>query len=196
MRSRASPWSWQPAATGCRALRSPTPRSARTNGPAGRRTVRPGDAMAGLRIGLIGTGYIGRSHAIALSAVGTVFDDVEPPVLELVADVDEPRAAAARRALGFRRARRLARVDRRSGRRRRRRLHAQSPAPRDGAGRARCRQARLLRKAAGADRPGSSRNGRGSRPRGSQLTSSASTSRAIRYCRPFAKCWPRARSAS
>ena len=60
--------------------------------------------MTALRIGLIGTGFIGRSHAIALSAVGTVFDDVEPPVLELVADVDEPRAAAARRALGFRRA--------------------------------------------------------------------------------------------
>ena len=59
--------------------------------------------MTALRIGLIGTGFIGRSHAIALAAVGTVFDEVDPPVLELVADVDEPRAEAARRALGFRR---------------------------------------------------------------------------------------------
>jgi predicted dehydrogenase len=60
--------------------------------------------MTALRIGLIGTGYIGRSHAIALSAVGTVFDEIEAPVLELVADVDDARAAAARRALSFRRA--------------------------------------------------------------------------------------------
>ena len=60
--------------------------------------------MTALRIGLIGTGFIGRSHAIALSAVGTVFEDIESPVLEFVADVDDTRAAAARRALGFRRA--------------------------------------------------------------------------------------------
>ena len=59
--------------------------------------------MTALRIGLIGTGFIGRSHAIALSAVGTVFDEIQPPVLELVADVNETRAEAARRALGFRR---------------------------------------------------------------------------------------------
>jgi predicted dehydrogenase len=55
------------------------------------------------RIGLIGTGYIGRAHAIALSTVGTVFADVEPPVLELVADTDPDRAARAARELGFRR---------------------------------------------------------------------------------------------
>jgi len=59
--------------------------------------------MTALRIGLIGTGFIGRSHAIALSAVGTVFDEIEPPVLELVADVNETRAEVARRSLGFRR---------------------------------------------------------------------------------------------
>jgi predicted dehydrogenase len=59
--------------------------------------------MTALRIGLIGTGYIGRAHAIALSSVGTVFADVEPPVLELVADSDPDRAARAARELGFRR---------------------------------------------------------------------------------------------
>jgi predicted dehydrogenase len=59
--------------------------------------------MSGLRFGLIGTGFIGRSHAIALAAVGTVFEEVEAPVLELVADSNEGKAAAARRALGFRR---------------------------------------------------------------------------------------------
>jgi predicted dehydrogenase len=59
--------------------------------------------MTAARIGLIGTGYIGRAHAIALSTVGTVFADVEPPVLELVADSDPSRAARAARELGFRR---------------------------------------------------------------------------------------------
>ena len=59
--------------------------------------------MTALRVGLIGTGYIGRAHAIALSAVGTVFADIEAPVLELVADADDTRAAAAASALGFRR---------------------------------------------------------------------------------------------
>ena len=86
--------------------------------------------MTALRIGLIGTGFIGRSHAIALSAVGTVFDEIEPPVLELVADVNETRAEAARRALGFRRGTGDWRdAHHRSGRRHRRRLHAESPAP-------------------------------------------------------------------
>lgn len=59
--------------------------------------------MTAIRIGLIGTGYIGRAHAIALSSVGTVFDDIETPVLEMVADADAAGAAAAARGLGFRR---------------------------------------------------------------------------------------------
>jgi predicted dehydrogenase len=59
--------------------------------------------MTALRIGLIGTGFIGRSHAIALAGVGTVFEDVSAPLLELVADSDETRAAAARLSLGFKR---------------------------------------------------------------------------------------------
>lgn len=59
--------------------------------------------MAGLRIGLVGSGFIGRAHAIALSAVGAVFPDVESPVLELLADQDAARAAQAAAALGFRR---------------------------------------------------------------------------------------------
>jgi predicted dehydrogenase len=59
--------------------------------------------MTALRIGLIGTGFIGRAHAIAFSAVGTVFDEIETPVLELVADTDAARATASARALAFRR---------------------------------------------------------------------------------------------
>ena len=59
--------------------------------------------MDGQRIGLIGTGFIGRAHAIALRAVGTVFAEVEAPVLEIVADVDADRGAMSAQALGFRR---------------------------------------------------------------------------------------------
>jgi predicted dehydrogenase len=59
--------------------------------------------MTALRIGIIGTGYIGRAHAIAMRTVGTVFADVEPPLLEMIADSDAGRAADAARALGFRR---------------------------------------------------------------------------------------------
>ncbi|MBM4195477.1 MAG: Gfo/Idh/MocA family oxidoreductase [Gammaproteobacteria bacterium] len=58
--------------------------------------------MAGLRFGLIGTGFIGRAHAIALKAVGTVFG-IEAPVCELLADTTTDSAAQAARALGFRR---------------------------------------------------------------------------------------------
>jgi predicted dehydrogenase len=54
-------------------------------------------------IGIIGTGYIGRAHAIAMRGVGTVFAEVEPPVLESIADSDPTRAREAARALGFRR---------------------------------------------------------------------------------------------
>ena len=57
-----------------------------------------------LRIGLIGSGFIGRSHSIALSAVGSVFPDIEPPVLEVIAEADAARAQRASRELGFRRA--------------------------------------------------------------------------------------------
>ncbi|MEZ5531284.1 MAG: Gfo/Idh/MocA family oxidoreductase [Steroidobacteraceae bacterium] len=60
--------------------------------------------MTRARIGLIGTGFIGRTHAIALSAVGAVFADIEAPVRELLADTTEAAARAAAGALGFARA--------------------------------------------------------------------------------------------
>ena len=59
--------------------------------------------MTGLGFGLIGTGYMGRAHAIALRAVGTVFPDVVAPRLVCIADSDAQRAAAAAGALGFER---------------------------------------------------------------------------------------------
>ena len=56
-----------------------------------------------VRIGLIGSGFIGRSHSIALSAVGSVFPEIEPPVLEVIAEADAERAVRAAHELGFRR---------------------------------------------------------------------------------------------
>jgi predicted dehydrogenase len=59
--------------------------------------------MSGLGFGLIGTGYMGRAHAIALRAVGTVFPEIEAPVCVAIADSDAGRARAAAAALGFER---------------------------------------------------------------------------------------------
>jgi predicted dehydrogenase len=59
--------------------------------------------MKNLRIGLIGSGYIGRAHAIALQAVGAVFPETAAPVCEMLADQDASKAKAAAAALGFRR---------------------------------------------------------------------------------------------
>jgi len=59
--------------------------------------------MKNYRVGLIGSGFIGRAHAIALQAVGAVFPDVAPPVCEMLADRDDTAAAKSAAAMGFRR---------------------------------------------------------------------------------------------
>jgi predicted dehydrogenase len=56
----------------------------------------------GLRIGLVGAGFIGRSHALAVKAVGGVFPDCPPVIAECVADADAARAEAIARQVGFR----------------------------------------------------------------------------------------------
>jgi len=61
--------------------------------------------MAGkLGVGLIGSGFMGRAHALAFRSVGTVFELELRPELELIADVDEAAAQTAADALGFNRA--------------------------------------------------------------------------------------------
>ncbi|MBE7211344.1 MAG: Gfo/Idh/MocA family oxidoreductase [Gluconacetobacter diazotrophicus] len=55
-------------------------------------------------IGLIGSGFMGRAHALALRGVGGAFPLRRAPRLEVLADEGEARAAEAARALGFRRA--------------------------------------------------------------------------------------------
>lgn len=59
--------------------------------------------MKEIRIGLIGTGYIGRAHAIAYAQAPTVFSLHGQLVREMVAEVTAPLAAARAQALGFRR---------------------------------------------------------------------------------------------
>jgi predicted dehydrogenase len=57
-----------------------------------------------LRIGMIGSGFMGRAHALAFRTVPAVFETGLVPELELLADVDRATAEAAAARLGFRRA--------------------------------------------------------------------------------------------
>lgn len=58
--------------------------------------------MQRIGIGLIGSGFMGRSHAMAFRAVSGVFSDIgATPVPEILADIDAPTAERAAKALGF-----------------------------------------------------------------------------------------------
>jgi len=57
--------------------------------------------MAGLGVGLIGTGYMGKCHALAWNSVASVFGDVERPRLVALAEVDARLAAQKAAELGF-----------------------------------------------------------------------------------------------
>ncbi len=59
--------------------------------------------MSAVRVGLIGSGFMGRAHAYALAAAPKVFDLPVELRLELLADVDDQVAARAAAALGFHR---------------------------------------------------------------------------------------------
>lgn len=56
-----------------------------------------------LGFGLIGTGFMGRAHAIALRAVASVFPEVRVPRCVVVADTNAARAEEAARQLRFER---------------------------------------------------------------------------------------------
>jgi predicted dehydrogenase len=60
--------------------------------------------MREIGIGLIGTGFMGRAHAIAYAAVAGIFPDSLRPRLVAVADVDGPAAQRAAAQFGFQRA--------------------------------------------------------------------------------------------
>ena len=57
--------------------------------------------MTRLGIGLVGSGFMGRSHTYAFRAAPGIFDLPVQPVLEVVADVNADVAAKAAAALGF-----------------------------------------------------------------------------------------------
>ncbi len=59
--------------------------------------------MGEIGIGIIGTGFMGKSHAIAYRAAGGIFPLNNSPVLEMVADNNEAAGLAAHKQLGFRR---------------------------------------------------------------------------------------------
>ncbi|MBF9233342.1 Gfo/Idh/MocA family protein [Microvirga alba] len=60
--------------------------------------------MNGLGIGLIGTGYMGKCHALAWNAVAPVFGDVARPHLAVLAESSQDLAERKARELGFSRA--------------------------------------------------------------------------------------------
>lgn len=57
--------------------------------------------MTAIGVGLIGTGYMGKSHALAWNAVGPVFGDCPPIRLVHLAEVDAALASARAREFGF-----------------------------------------------------------------------------------------------
>ena len=54
-----------------------------------------------LRVGLVGTGFMGKSHALAWRAVAATFGDLPAPELALLCDVDAAAAARWGAAWGF-----------------------------------------------------------------------------------------------
>ena len=60
--------------------------------------------MTQIGIGIVGGGYMGKAHAVAMSAVGAVFNTALRPKLEMVCATTSNTAESHRRALGFARA--------------------------------------------------------------------------------------------
>ena len=59
--------------------------------------------MNNINLGLIGTGYMGKCHALAFGAVKAVFGDIQNINLELLCDVDETLTEQKATQFGFRR---------------------------------------------------------------------------------------------
>jgi predicted dehydrogenase len=57
--------------------------------------------MAGIGIGLVGTGFMGKCHALAYRAAGAVFGDVPHPRLEMLCETPADKAAAMAVQFGF-----------------------------------------------------------------------------------------------
>ena len=59
--------------------------------------------MQEIGIGIIGTGYMGKLHSVAMQAVGAVFNTALRPVCEMICATTEEGAAEKARAFGFKR---------------------------------------------------------------------------------------------
>ena len=59
--------------------------------------------MKSIGIGLVGTGYMGKLHSVAMQAVGAVFDTGLRPVCEMICATTEAGAADKAREFGFQR---------------------------------------------------------------------------------------------
>ncbi len=59
--------------------------------------------MTQIGIGVIGGGYMGKAHAVAMAAVGAVFDTALRPSLEMICTTSETGAADKARQFGFKR---------------------------------------------------------------------------------------------
>jgi predicted dehydrogenase len=57
--------------------------------------------MKTLGIGMVGSGFMGRSHTIAFRAAPGIFNSPLMPILEPIADIDDKTAAAAAKSLGY-----------------------------------------------------------------------------------------------
>ncbi len=60
-----------------------------------------GSALAEIGIGLIGGGYMGKAHAVAMASVGAVFDTALRPRLQVIAASNPSSAERYRKAYGF-----------------------------------------------------------------------------------------------
>lgn len=78
-------------------LRKTANRSNASRSGAGKFSARP------ISIGIVGAGYMGKAHAVALKAVGAVFNTELRPVLEMLATTSEAGAAAKAKEFGFNR---------------------------------------------------------------------------------------------
>lgn len=59
--------------------------------------------MTQIGIGIVGGGYMGKAHSVAMAAVGAVFDTALRPSLEVICTTTEAGAADKARQFGFRR---------------------------------------------------------------------------------------------
>lgn len=60
--------------------------------------------MTDIGIGIVGGGYMGKAHSVAMSAVGAVFDTALRPRLEMICGASEASSQRYRDQFGFRRA--------------------------------------------------------------------------------------------